>query len=69
LIFRIPHLTHTPGGLICGSSKLHRPESKMCVGLSTSPYHTLWHKSYKMNNKLQFILGIIHRECLQNLLE
>src|SRR6218665_2855964 len=50
-----PHLPRPFDGLIYGSSKLHRPESKRCVGLSTSPYYTLWHKSYKMNNKLQFI--------------
>src|SRR6218665_4183930 len=53
----IPHLTSTPGGLICGSSKLPRPESKRGVVLSANPYYTLWHKSHKMNN-LQFILGI-----------
>ena len=47
-----PHLTHTPGGLIGGSSKYPRPESKRWVDLTASPYYTLWHKSYKMNNNL-----------------
>src|SRR6218665_227500 len=32
------------------------PESKRCASLSTSPYYTLWHKSYKMNNNLQLVL-------------
>src|SRR6218665_4015930 len=38
-----------PGGLICGSCKQPCPESKT---YSASPYYTLWHKSYWMNNNL-----------------
>jgi len=44
-------------------------EQEVCRPYSASPYYTLWHKSYKMNNNLQFILGITQRECLQNMLE
>src|SRR6218665_1622811 len=63
----------SPGGLIYGSSKLLCPESKRCVGLSASQYYTLWHKSYKMNNKFKFILGItgfieiVCKTCWNNL--
>src|SRR6218665_2337897 len=46
-----PHLTRAPGGLICGHLKLTARG-----GLNTSPHYTLLHKSYKMNNNLQFML-------------
>src|SRR6218665_1039416 len=47
------------GGLIFGSCKQPHTGSQTHVGLlvpSANPYYNLWHKSYKMNNDLQFIL-------------
>src|SRR6218665_1987899 len=65
--------TPTPCGLICGSSNVGQtyshPESKLYVGFSSSPYYTLWCKSYKMNNNLYFNRQLPQRECLQSMLK
>src|SRR6218665_867874 len=41
----------------------------MYVGLSSSPYYTLWCKSYKTNNNLHFNRHHSQRECLQSMLK
>ena len=41
-------------GHVINSLTLRQAESKMYVGLSASPYYTLWCKSYNVNNNLYF---------------
>src|SRR6218665_2599177 len=64
------HFTPTPCGLIRGSCNYQpHPESKLYVGLSSSPYYALWCKLYKMNNNLYFNRHHPHRACLQSMLK